>query len=170
MGNRGFSLIELIIVIAVMAILIGIVGTQVVPYLNRAREAKDMQIINSYCTAAVTAYAYNAKHFADMEGGGDYYGIVQVEVFGDVGRRNYSGPRDYLIKDVYDITGYSSAGDLQKAMSSVAGRTIENVRILIDFKQGAITAWAIDGLGNAVLEPVTAYIGNIPASDDDDGD
>ena len=48
LGNKGFTLVELIIVIAIMAILLGIVGTQVVPYLNRAREAKDLQIINSF--------------------------------------------------------------------------------------------------------------------------
>ena len=35
LDNKGFSLIELIIVIAIMAILIGIVGTQVVPYIEK---------------------------------------------------------------------------------------------------------------------------------------
>ena len=54
--NKGFSLVELIIVIAIMAILVGIVGTQVLPYINKSKEAKDFQIINSYGTAATTAY------------------------------------------------------------------------------------------------------------------
>ena len=58
--NKGFSLVELIIVIAIMAILVGIVGTQVLPYINKSKEAKDFQIINSYCTAATTAYSSNA--------------------------------------------------------------------------------------------------------------
>ena len=35
--NKGFSLVELIIVIAIMAILVGVVGTQVVPYLNKSK-------------------------------------------------------------------------------------------------------------------------------------
>ena len=34
--NKGFSLVELIIVIAIMAILVGVVGTQVVPYLHNS--------------------------------------------------------------------------------------------------------------------------------------
>jgi type IV pilus assembly protein PilA len=46
--NKGFSLVELIIVIAIMAILVGIVGTQVIPYINKSKEAKDFQIINSF--------------------------------------------------------------------------------------------------------------------------
>ena len=60
--NKGFSLVELIIVIAIMAILVGIVGTQVLPYINKSKEAKDFQIINSYGTAATTAYSSDAEN------------------------------------------------------------------------------------------------------------
>lgn len=58
--NKGFSLVELIIVIAIMAILVGIVGSQVLPYLNKSREAKDQQIVSSWVTAALSAYSANA--------------------------------------------------------------------------------------------------------------
>ena len=53
--NKGFSLVELIIVIAIMAILVGVVGTQVVPYLNKSKVAKDQQLLSAYATAAVSA-------------------------------------------------------------------------------------------------------------------
>lgn len=59
--NKGFSLVELIIVIAIMAILVGIVGTQVVPYIERSRKAKDIQQISGFCTDAMTAYSSNAS-------------------------------------------------------------------------------------------------------------
>lgn len=55
--NKGFSLVELIIVIAIMAILVGVVGTQVLPYLNKSKLEKDRQIVSSYSTAAVSAYS-----------------------------------------------------------------------------------------------------------------
>lgn len=45
-GEReGFSLVELIIVIAIMAILIGIVALAVIPYLEKSRVGKDQQTI-----------------------------------------------------------------------------------------------------------------------------
>ncbi len=55
-NNQGFSLVELVIVIAIMAILVGIVGTQVIPYIDKARKAKDIQIVNGYCTDAAVAF------------------------------------------------------------------------------------------------------------------
>lgn len=55
-NNCGFSLVELVIVIAIMAVLVGIVGTQVIPYIDKARKAKDIQIVNGYCTDAATAF------------------------------------------------------------------------------------------------------------------
>ena len=57
--NKGFSLVELIIVIAIMAILVGIVGTQVIPYISKSKVAKDQQVLNSISTAGVTAYSEN---------------------------------------------------------------------------------------------------------------
>ena len=58
-NNKGFSLVELIIVIAIMAILVGIVGTQVVPYLERSRVAKDQQVLSGLCTDGMTAFSTN---------------------------------------------------------------------------------------------------------------
>ena len=57
MNNKGFSLVELIIVIAIMAILVGIVGTQVVPYIEKSRKSKDVQILSGYCTDAMSAFS-----------------------------------------------------------------------------------------------------------------
>ena len=59
-NNKGFSLVELIIVIAIMAILVGIVGTQVIPYIEKSRKAKDIQVVSGLCTDAMTAYSSNA--------------------------------------------------------------------------------------------------------------
>lgn len=61
LNNKGFSLVELIIVIAIMAILVGVVGTQVIPYMESTRRSKDVQILSAYATAGMAAYSYHAE-------------------------------------------------------------------------------------------------------------
>jgi type IV pilus assembly protein PilA len=57
-GSReGFSLVELIIVIAIMAILIGVVALAVIPYLQRSRESKDLSTLDTVCSALTSAVA-----------------------------------------------------------------------------------------------------------------
>lgn len=67
LNNKGFSLVELIIVIAIMAILVGVVGTQVIPYLEKSRQGKDMQIFSGWNTAGMSAYSMNADKVKTTE-------------------------------------------------------------------------------------------------------
>lgn len=55
--EKGFSLVELIIVMAIMAILVGVVASQVIPYMEKSRQSKDQQQISSLATSMVSAIA-----------------------------------------------------------------------------------------------------------------
>ena len=59
--NKGFSLVELIIVIAIMAILIGVVALQVIPYLEKSRVGKDRQAVDTVYSAFQTSLAENEE-------------------------------------------------------------------------------------------------------------
>jgi prepilin-type N-terminal cleavage/methylation domain-containing protein len=67
-SKKGFSLVELIIVIAIMAILVGIVASQVIPYMEKSRKGKDQQQISSITTAVVSAIADHSKKIDVIEG------------------------------------------------------------------------------------------------------
>ncbi len=54
--NRGFSLVELIIVIAIMAILVGVLAPQFIKYVERSRQSADMQTVQEIRTA-IEVYA-----------------------------------------------------------------------------------------------------------------
>lgn len=54
MNNKGFSLVELIIVIAIMAILVGVLAPQFMKYLESSRQSTDIDSIAAYKTAIET--------------------------------------------------------------------------------------------------------------------
>lgn len=55
LNNKGFSLVELIIVIAIMAILSGALAPQLIKYLDKSRKAADVQAAQTIATAVNTA-------------------------------------------------------------------------------------------------------------------
>lgn len=143
--NNGFSLVELIIVIAIMAILVGIVGTQVLPYINKSKEAKDLQIINSYSTAAVSAYSMLAGEIAETTT------ALEVNVYTDKSAAGAATLTDKnkLADKIIDLTGYASKSDLWDAtsktgkMTSKEGQKITGIKITYDFTNHTVTTEAL---------------------------
>lgn len=56
-NNKGFSLVELIIVIAIMAILAGALAPALIKYINKSKRSTDIQNADSLRTACQTALA-----------------------------------------------------------------------------------------------------------------
>jgi type IV pilus assembly protein PilA len=54
-NNKGFSLVELIIVIAIMAILVGVMAPQLIKYIEKTNVSSDVQLCDSIRTALTTA-------------------------------------------------------------------------------------------------------------------
>lgn len=57
MNNKGFSLVELIVVIAIMAILAVTLAPRLTQYIDRSRKASDQEVVNTIYAAAKLAYA-----------------------------------------------------------------------------------------------------------------
>ena len=65
MNNKGFSLVELIVVIAIMAVLIGVLAPQFIKYVEKSRQTTDIQNMDT-CVSAVRAY-YADKTWPDSD-------------------------------------------------------------------------------------------------------
>ena len=67
MNNKGFSLVELIVVIAIMAVLVGVLAPQFLRYVEKSRLQKDNQAIAEIASAAKAAMA-NEKIYDAVTG------------------------------------------------------------------------------------------------------
>ena len=142
--DKGFSLVELIIVIAIMAILIGVVGTQVIPYMNNAKRAKDLQILSAYVTAGMTAYTAHPEGFSTDE---PLVITITAGVSGD----------DYDCADAPDIAAelkYLIAKDnvteANSVFSSKEFRMTESIVVTLDFENKKIIVVARDDSDNDI--------------------
>ena len=133
LNNKGFSLVELIIVIAIMAILVGVVGTQVIPYLENSRKAKDIQILSAWNTAAVSPYSTEA---GALDATVEYVITVQASglSFGPSGAKGLTNLEN-TFKSLSALTG---GYNFSNEMSSKAGKDISTVTITIDGDTGSV--------------------------------
>lgn len=97
--QKGFSLVELIIVIAIMAILVGVLAPQFIRQVEKSRESKDIQTIENL-EEAVSVYVAAYK----MEPGDEITITIQNKK-ATVGGSAYAanGLKEYGVDDVYDL-------------------------------------------------------------------
>jgi len=76
MNNKGFSLVELIIVIAIMAILAGAIAPALIRYIDKSRKSNDVSAAKTIKTAVETAMSnegtYELLTTFPTTGGTDY--------------------------------------------------------------------------------------------------
>lgn len=62
LGNKGFSLVELIVVIAIMAVLVGVLAPTLIKNVEKSRKSKDEQNLDTVRGAITTMLADEAWH------------------------------------------------------------------------------------------------------------
>lgn len=130
LDNKGFSLIELIIVIAIMAILIGIVGTQIVSYIEKSKQAKDQQVLSSLLTSATIAFASNAELLDDATSTTNFtIGGTPSDLPGDLAKISNEFYELAGLTDGTTAGGANAVTILKKKMTSKAGEDIESITI-----------------------------------------
>lgn len=107
LNNKGFSLVEIIIVIAIMAILTGALAPQLMKYIGKSRKSADIQVAQTIATAAniaLTEENANAisTRLSDCYTGSSVFQTKIKEILGGTtgAKPKTSGYKDFLI--IYD--------------------------------------------------------------------
>lgn len=74
LGNKGFSLVELIVVIAIMAVLVGVLAPTLIRNVEKSRESSDLQTLDSIRGSVTTALSVESVNQA--LGSNSYTGTI----------------------------------------------------------------------------------------------
>ena len=125
-NEKGFSLVELIIVVAIMAILIGTLAPQYIKYVEKSKTSADKELLDDVFRACSTASAEDD--------------IIDLPRYGDTNIRvDTTGAHPKWSKRVLELLGASDfQTDIEgKLKSKVATKTaLGNRHIVIEVDEG----------------------------------
>lgn len=129
-SNKGFSLVELIIVIAIMAILAAAIAPALIRYIDKSRKADDVQFFGQIQTAASAALANEDAYAAVATKLGTSAAVWTGSVSGQGAVTNDSGT-DKFVEEVNSTLG---SGNKLKYIKGCNGGTNITVTISADEK------------------------------------
>ena len=148
--NEGFSLIELIVVIAIMAILVGVMAPQVMKYINKARINSDKQQADVIKTAVTTALIDDTVTAPTFSGTPKQCSVT-------INSTTVPSADTDFWDEVAKILGYTSCADLNKILvdKKIKSGTPTAVAITITDNNGTYSVavsltGTVDEAGNTI--------------------
>lgn len=121
-NNKGFSLVELIIVIAIMAILVGVMAPQLIKYIEKSNVSADTQLAGTIQTAATTAMM-DPEVLANTTASA-YITTLQGNTAAQP-LTSFVGTTNSYTSAVSEILGVTAAADVQGSLKSAGASSIE---------------------------------------------
>lgn len=126
MKNKGFSLIEIVVAVAIIGILSGIVGLQLRGYIAKAKDAKAVATLNSFRVAAQLYQTENETALVDVADLNPYNeakvieGLKKLETYLD------NNAKEIMAKPEMVIGGSKTAADADVKYGGKVRLTFKN--------------------------------------------
>ena len=172
--NKGFSLVELIVVIAIMAILAVTLAPRLMHYVDKARTASDEQVVNSILSAVqltltdaemLTAFEGIAKKYNHDGGEVEYYlldlsasdgATPPNNLYYDIAGKSWKAANDSTNEFVQELNKVITSFSLK---SSSAG-SASDIVIAYSTADGVISVFLdYDGVTTAIADTSTTGTG-----------
>lgn len=127
-NNKGFSLVELIVVIAIMVVLIAVLGSTILGYIEKSKYSKDISALDSINTAVKTFVADPSSDYTD---GAEYTLDVLIS------NCDKGGVISPILAEVFDI----KKSDLANSKFHASSDAFENVTlksVKVQITKGAV--------------------------------
>ena len=136
-NNKGFSLVELIVVIAIMVVLIAVLGSTILGYVDKSKYSKDISALDSINTAV--------KTFVADPSSGTYTDNQQYTLAQLIKNFDDGGVILPILGEVFAVGNVKNTSDLSaienvkfnNASKSFNGVTLKDVNVIID--NGAVS-------------------------------
>jgi len=141
-SNKGFSLVELIIVIAIMAILVGVMAPQLIKYIEKTNVAADTQVLDSLHSAIMTSMAdpdvvKNPDTYTDLVIAGLETGAVKP-----LNPFFYSNRDGAFVENVSEIMNFSDWGNNTSIRSMFRSTPAKSSGlIMLQYVDGVLYIW-----------------------------
>lgn len=129
LGNKGFSLVELIVVIAIMAVLVGVLAPTLIKNVEKSRESTDVQNLDSMRGAVVTMISNEKNYDALVPASGNATYTVTFSATG------------------CEITGNSLADPNKSALQTELFETVGNFKAKSKTATGHDIQFTVSSLG-----------------------
>ena len=125
-NNKGFSLVELIVVIAIMVVLVAVLGSTILGYVEKSKYSKDVQALDSLKTAVSTYVADPKCVYQD----GEQYNLSELMT----ATADPNGVIKATLQEVFNVDG---DGKFHAQSAAFADVKLDTVQVIIN--KGAVS-------------------------------
>jgi len=149
-NNKGFSLVELIVVIAIMAIMVGVLAPTLMRYVEKARVSKDISALGEVKNAMQLAAAEESVFNEIRDKGTAGQTIVVKMATKDEAKVANSGKQEGYY--IFDATAPTEADNTGSKLEAEVAKTISKIQLTsTGLKSATITFTAKESKGAVTI-------------------